>query len=146
MIRNDEPIIVEQTFHASIDTVWKSITEIDLMRQWYFDSIPSFKPEIGFETQFNVESGDKNFLHLWKVIEVVPLKKIAYNWKYDGIPGDSFVAFELFKKNDLTMLRLTHQIMESFPEDIPEFSRENGVEGWTFFIRKSLKDFLEKNY
>ena len=146
MIRNDEPIIVEQTFHASIDTVWKSITEIDLMRQWYFDSIPSFKPEIGFETQFNVESGDKNFLHLWKVIEVVPLKKIAYNWKYEGIPGDSFVAFELFKKNDLTMLRLTHQIMESFPEDIPEFSRENGVEGWTFFIRKSLKDFLEKNY
>ena len=146
MIRNDEPIIVEQTFHASIDTVWKSITEIDLMRQWYFDSIPSFKPEIGFETQFNVESGDKNFLHLWKVIEVVPLKKIAYNWKYDGIPGDSFVAFELFKQNDLTMLRLTHQIMESFPEDIPEFSRENGVEGWTFFIRKSLKDFLEKNY
>ena len=146
MIRNDEPIIVEQTFHASIDTVWKSITEIDLMRQWYFDSIPSFKPEIGFETQFNVESGDKNFLHLWKVIEVVPLKKIAYNWKYEGIPGDSFVAFELFKQNDLTMLRLTHQIMESFPEDIPEFSRENGVEGWTFFIRKSLKDFLEKNY
>ncbi len=146
MRKNDEPIIVEQTFNTSIDTVWNSITEIDQMHQWYFENIPSFKPEVGFETQFNVQSQDRNFLHIWKVTEVVPLKMIAYNWKYEGYPGDSFVVFELFKKNNLTKLRLTHQVQESFPEDIPEFSRESCVEGWTFFIRKSLKEFLEKNY
>jgi uncharacterized protein YndB with AHSA1/START domain len=146
MKKNDEPIVVEQTFQADADTVWKSITEIDLMRQWYFNTIPSFKPEVGFETQFNVESGGRSFLHLWKVTEIVPLKKIVYNWKYDGIPGDSFVVFELFRQNDMTTLRLTHQIKESFPDNIPEFSRESGVIGWTFFIRKSLKEFLQKNY
>ena len=146
MKKNDEPIIVEQTFNTSIDTLWKSITEIDQMRQWYFENIPSFKPEVGFETQFNVHSHDRTFLHMWSVTEVVPMKKLTYNWKYENYPGDSFVVFELFKENNMTKLRLTHQVQESFPEDIPEFSRESCVEGWTFFIRKSLKEFLEKNY
>ena len=146
MRKNDKPIIVEQTFNTSIDTVWNSITEIDLMRQWYFENIPSFKPEVGFETQFNVKSQDRNFLHMWNVTEVVPMKKITYNWKYEGYPGDSVVVFELFKQNNSTKLRLTHQVLESFPEDIPEFSRESGIEGWTFFIKKSLKEFLENNY
>jgi uncharacterized protein YndB with AHSA1/START domain len=146
MRKDDDPIIVEQTFHMSVETVWNSITKIGQMRQWYFENIPSFKPEVGFETQFNVQSKDRNFLHMWKVTEVVPLKKIIYNWKYEGYRGDSFVVFELFKQNNLTKLRLTHQVQESFPEDIPEFSRESGVAGWTFFIRKSLKEFLGKNY
>ena len=81
---------------------------------------------------------------MWKVTEVMPMKKITYNWKYDGLQGDSFVLFELFEENNSTKLRLTHQVTESFPEDIPEFKRESGVEGWTFFIKKSLRDFLEK--
>jgi len=145
MKKNEEPIIVEQTFNTSIDTVWNAITKIDQMRQWYFDSIPSFKPEVGFETHFNVQSQDRNFLHMWKVTEVVSMKKITYNWKYEGYAGDSFVLFELFEENNSTKLRLTHQVTVSFPEDIPEFLRESGVEGWTFFIKKGLKDFLKKN-
>jgi len=143
MRKNDEPVIVEQTFNTTIDTVWNSITEIGQMRQWYFENIPSFKPEVGFETQFNVQSQDRNFLHKWKVTEVVPLKMITYIWKYEGYPGDSFVVFELFKQDSLTKLRLTHQVRESFPGDIPEFSRESCVDGWNFFVRKSLKEFLE---
>ena len=142
MKKNEEPIVVEQTFNASVDTVWNAITGIDRMHQWYFNNIPSFNPEVGFETQFNVQSKDRNFMHLWKVTEVVPLKMLAYNWKYKGISGDSIVKFELFDVNNLTKLRLTHQVLEDFPDDIPEFKRESGVEGWTFFINKSLKEFL----
>jgi uncharacterized protein YndB with AHSA1/START domain len=146
MRKNDDPIIVEQTFNTSIDRVWSAITEIDQMRQWYFDNIPSFEPEVGFETQFNVQSQGRNFLHMWKVTEVVPLKMITYNWKYEGYPGDSFVVFELFEQNDLTKLRLTHQVQENFPEDIPEFSRASCLEGWTFLIKRSLDEFLERDH
>ena len=145
MRKDDEPIIVEETFNAAIATVWNAITEIVEMRQWYFENISSFKPEVGFKTQFNVISQDRNFLHLWEVTEVEPMTNIAYSWKYDGYPGDSFVVFELTRQNNLTKLRLTHQVMESFPEDIPEFTRESGVAGWTFFIKNSLKEYLEKN-
>ena len=113
------------------------------MRQWYFEYIPAFKAEVGFETQFNVHSQDRNFLHMWKVTEVLPNKMITYNWKYDSYPGDSFVVFELFDQGNLTKLRLTHQVQESFSEDFPEFTRQSCAEGWTFFINKSLKEFLE---
>jgi len=74
----------------------------------------------------------------------VPLTMLAYNWKYEDISGDSLAKFELFEENKLTKLRLTHQVLEDFPDDIPEFKRESGLEGWKFFIRKSLKEFLEK--
>ena len=141
----NEPIIVEQTFNTSINNVWNAITKVGQMKQWFFENIESFKPEVGFETQFNVQSQDRNFLHLWKLTEVVPMKKITYSWKYGGYPGNSFVTFELLEKNDQTKLRLTHKGTASFPEDIPEFSRESGVEGWNYLIRKSLKEFLGKS-
>lgn len=144
MKKTEEPIIVEQTFMASVETVWKSITEVHQMRKWYFNNIPSFKPEAGFETRFHVQSQNRKFLHIWKITEEIPLKKIAYRWKYEGYPGDSLAVFELFKQGNSTMLRLTHRVLEDFPEDIPEFSRESGVKGWEFLIQKNLKEFLEK--
>ena len=144
MRADDEPIVVEETFHTSIETVWRSITEIDYMRLWYFEAIPTFRAEVGFETQFNVRSEDRDFLHMWKVTEVVPMRKIAYDWRYEGYPGDSFVVFELFESDDATTLRLTHSVRESFPEDIREFTRESGHAGWEYFIKKRLKEHLEK--
>lgn len=139
---DDKPVVIEETFNETIKTVWKSITEVDRMRQWYFDNIPSFKAEVGFETQFCIESGERDFLHLWKVTDVEPLKKIAYDWSYDGYSGDSFVLFELFEQQDTTRLKLTHTVRESFPSDIPEFKRECCIAGWEYFIKKSLKKYL----
>ncbi|MDH3891847.1 MAG: SRPBCC domain-containing protein [candidate division Zixibacteria bacterium] len=140
---NDEPVVVEQTFNATVDTVWKAITEIDLMRQWYFENIPVFKAEVGFETQFNVTSEGRDFLHIWRVTEVVPLKKIAYTWKYDNYQGDAFVEFELFEQENSTKLRLTVNVLESFSEDVPEFTRESCIGGWEYFIGQRLKEYLE---
>ena len=144
MSNTDNPIIVEQTFDTSIERVWKAITEVDQMRLWFFENIGSFKPEAGFETQFNVQSNDRSFLHIWKLTEVVPGKKIIYNWKYGGHPGDSSVTFELFEQKNRTKLRVTHEGMESFPQEIPEFSRESCIGGWNYFIREKLMEFLEK--
>jgi uncharacterized protein YndB with AHSA1/START domain len=145
MKKNDEPIIVEQVFSAPIETVWTAITDIDHMRQWYFENIPAFKAEVGFETQFDVQSGERIFPHRWKITEVMPLKKRVYNWNFDGYPGDSFVVFELFKQNELTKLRLTLRVVETFPQDIPEFLRESCIGGWNFFLKERLKEFLEKD-
>jgi uncharacterized protein YndB with AHSA1/START domain len=144
MRKNDEPIVVEQVFQASTETVWDSITKVDQMRQWFFDNIPSFKPEVGFETQFMVRSGDRGFLHMWKVTVVIPKKKITSNWRYEGYQGDSLVTFELSEHDQVTKLRLTTQILEDFPQDIPEFRRESCVQGWEFFIQKNLREFLER--
>jgi len=142
MNETSEPIIVEQTFSTSIQNVWNAITQIDQMQQWYFENIGSFQPEVGFETEFNVESQGRNFLHQWKVTEVVPPKKITYDWRYGNYPGDSFVTFEIFEEENHARLRLTCVGIENFPGDVPEFTRESCTEGWNYFLKKRLVEYL----
>jgi uncharacterized protein YndB with AHSA1/START domain len=139
----DEPIIIEQAFNSSVKSVWDSLTDIKLMRNWYFENIPAFKPEIGFETQFEVQSNDRIFLHKWKVIEVQPLKQIKYTWVFEDYAGKSTSNFELCEQNNLTKLKLTVEVQENFPEDIPEFKRESCIEGWEYFINNRLKNYLD---
>ena len=95
MKKADEPIVVEQIFDTSKENVWDAITVLDQMKQWFFDNIDSFEPVAGFETRFVIKVEDRIFPHVWKLTEVVPLKRITYDWRYDGYPGSSIVVFEL---------------------------------------------------
>ncbi len=140
----DEPFVIERTFNASVEKVWKAITDKNEMKKWYFD-LAEFKPEVGFEFQFLGGTEEKKWLHLCKITEVIEQKRITYSWRYDGYAGISFVTFELFPDGINTRLKLTHAGLESFPVDIvPEFKKENFVEGWNYIIGTSLKDYLEK--
>ena len=114
------------------------------MKQWFFDNIASFEPTVGFKTRFVIQVEDRIFPHLWKLTEIVPMKKIVYDWRYEGYPGNAIVVFELIEEGNQTKLRLTYTVVEKFPDNIPEFTRESGIEGWSYFINKSLKQFLDK--
>jgi uncharacterized protein YndB with AHSA1/START domain len=138
-------IVIERTYNAPANKVWKAITDKDQMKQWYFD-IAAFKPEAGFEFQFYGEGkhGEK-FLHLCKVIEAIPGKKLTYSWRYEGYEGASFVTFELFGEGDKTRLKLSHKGLETFPVTAHnDFAKENFMEGWTYIIGKGLKEYVEK--
>ncbi len=140
---NDEPVIIERTFSARIEKVWKAITDKDEMEKWYFD-LEEFNPEVGFEFQFYAGDEKKQWLHVCKVTEVIPEKKLTYSWRYEGYTGISFVTFELFNEGEKTRLRLTHTGLESFPSDVPGLKKENFVAGWESIIGSSLKQFVEK--
>ncbi|MEM9293636.1 MAG: SRPBCC domain-containing protein [Acidobacteriota bacterium] len=139
---NAEPIIVEHLFNAPIDIAWKAITDEKQMRQWLFETIASFQPEVGFETQFDVECEGVIYPHLWKITEVIPGKKIVYDWRYGGYPGGSSVAWELSQIPGGTKLRFTQTGSETFPQDNPIFSRETGVAAWNYLIKESLHNLL----
>ncbi|HYJ64426.1 MAG TPA: SRPBCC domain-containing protein, partial [Parafilimonas sp.] len=49
---NNESFVIERTYNAPVNKVWKAITDRDLMQQWYFN-IAAFKPEVGFEFTFD---------------------------------------------------------------------------------------------
>jgi uncharacterized protein YndB with AHSA1/START domain len=141
------PVIIERTFNASAETVWKAITNVNDMKQWWPHLAPleSFKAEVGFETQFNIRNNEKDFLHIWKVTEVVPGKKITYDWKFGGNPGKSSVTFELSAEGKKTKLKLTHKGLETFlPESNPDLARGNFLMGWTS-VASSLGEFVEKS-
>ena len=144
MKKEEAPIVVEQDFDRSASDVWDAITKIGEMRKWFFENIPDFKPEEGFVTRFVVESGNRSFVHLWKVTEVDPQRKVVCNWKYEGLPGDSFVTFEVSGDEKSARLKVTALVQEDFPEDIPEFRRESCLGGWTHFIKDRLKAYLHQ--
>ena len=138
----DSPVIVEQLFEKPVNLVWKAITELDQMLLWYFDTIPDFKAEVGFTTQFNVKAPSRDFLHIWEVTEVIPQKKITYNWTFKDYDGSGDVTFELFEQNSQTLLRLTNIVIEDFDDAIPEFRRESCLAGWNYFIKDRLVSFI----
>jgi len=137
-----EAVVIERTFNAPVERVWKALTDVAQMRQWYFD-LKEFKPEVGFEFQFVVEHEGTTYDHRCKVTEVIPQKKLAYTWRYKGHEGDSLVTFELFADGDKTRLKLTHEGLDTFPKT-PAYARENFEKGWTQIIGSELKQFVEK--
>ena len=137
------PFIIERTFNAPIEKVWRAITDRDQMKQWYFD-LKEFKPEVGFEFEFEGGKDDRVYLHKCKITEVVEGKKLTYSWCYEGFEGISFVTFELFDEGSSTRLKLTHEGLETFPVNNPDFAKENFAEGWTYIIGTSLPSFVEK--
>ena len=137
------PIIVEQKFNKPLRTVWKAITEQPQMVRWFFTDIPEFMAEKGFETSFNVTANGRNFHHRWIILEAEAPNKITYHWSYSEIDGEGIVVFELEELPNGTMLRLTNTGLDSFPSDIPEFSRESCLGGWQYFIKGNLKNYLD---
>lgn len=138
----NNPIIIEQTFDAPPETIWHAITDARRMKHWYFPELPDFKPEAGFETRFVVNANGTDYAHIWKITEVQTGKKLAYNWEYSGYPGKTTLTWELIPEDSGTKLRLTHNGIESFPQDNRSFSRESCTAGWTHIICKSLKEYL----
>jgi len=143
MISTDPPVVVEHTFKTTMQKVWSAITDLDEMRQWYFDQLEDFRPEVGFKTQFVVQVEGRIFTHLWEVTQVKPLQKITYNWKFLEYPGSGDVTFELLPEQDYVMVRLVNNVIEDFPDNIPEFKRESCVQGWEYFIGQTLKEYLQ---
>jgi len=137
------PVIVERTIDAPVEIVWQAITDKDRMKEWYFN-LEDFRPEVGFEFRFPGQGRKgESYLHICKVTEVIPLRKLTYSWNYQGYEGMSKVTFELTEESNRTKLKLTHQGLETFPKH-PDFSPESFMEGWTGLIGTSLKNYLEK--
>jgi uncharacterized protein YndB with AHSA1/START domain len=138
-----EAVVIERTFAAPVARVWKALTDVGEIKQWYFD-LKEFKPEVGFEFEFIVEHEGMKYHHLCKITEVIPQRKLAYTWRYKGHEGNSLVTFELFADGNKTQLKLTHEGLETFPKT-PSFARKNFMEGWTQIIGSSLKEFVESD-
>lgn len=138
----NEPIVFERAYNAPVAKVWKAITDKNDMKQWYFD-IAEFKPVVGFEFSFVGENEGRKFVHLCKVVEVIPQKKLKHSWRYDGYEGNSFVTWELFEEGkNKTRVRLTHEGLETFPQN-KDFAKQNFVQGWTDILGVLLLDYVE---
>lgn len=142
---NSEPFVIERTFNAPAERVWKAITDKEQMKEWYFD-VSDFKAEIGFKFQFEgCDHDNVKYIHLCEVTEVVLQQKLSHTWIYAGYQGHSVVTWELFEEGDKTRVKLTHTGLETFP-NLPSFARESFAAGWTEIVGTSLSDHVETSF
>ncbi|MGN6212100.1 SRPBCC family protein [Parafilimonas sp.] len=137
-------VTVEKLYNAPVEQVWNALTDKEEMRKWYFN-VSDFKPEKGFEFSFAGQgSKGEEYVHACKVLEVIPNKKLQYSWVYKGYPGYSVVTFELFEEGNTTRLKLTHEGLESFAENGPDFAITSFNGGWNEIVNVMLEKFLAK--
>lgn len=148
MKSTDAPIVVKELFDCSPEKLWNAISKPVQMRAWFFENMPDFKAEVGFETRFDVTTEEGVvFPHIWKVTEAEPPRKLVVNWTYKGYEGAAEVCFEVLSTagDDTSSISVTAKALEDFRQDIPEFLRESAVAGWDFLIKERLKSFLDSN-
>lgn len=140
--KEDPPIVLQFNFDKNVKELWAAITEYSLMLHWYFDNIPNFKPVKGFQTQFVVQSEDRQFTHIWEVTSVVPYHSICYTWEYPEYTGKATVCFKINETAQGATLSLEVVVNQDFPDDIPEFKRESCIAGWNYFLGQNLTNYL----
>ena len=134
MNTSEPDVVVAADLPCSREQLWLALTEPDQMRAWFFNSIPDFKAQAGFATEFMVDAGERQFLHQWQVTEVAPAQKLVYRWRYGGYAGVGRSVFELSGDGASSHLRITFVVEEDFAADIPEFERDACLGGWQYFI------------
>ncbi|MBO9634667.1 MAG: SRPBCC domain-containing protein [Chitinophagaceae bacterium] len=137
-----QPLVVERTYQAPADRIWKALTNEDEMREWYFN-VSGFKPEVGYEFEFTGGTETEQWRHLCKVIAVDPGKMLKHTWRYDGYPGSSTVTWEIFDEGDKTRVRLTHEGLDTFPADKAEFNINNFKQGWNDILENMLRKYVQ---
>lgn len=131
---------LELVYNASLIKVWQTLTNIDLMKIWYFPQIKHFDLKVGNTFSF-VDDGS-TYKKDWRITKLENNRLMAHSWVYKGYPGYSEVIFELFQKGNMTDLRLTHTGLGSFPDDL-HFAYRRFERGWNMILGQNLRQCLE---
>ncbi len=128
-------------------TVWEYLTNSDLIAQWLMPN--DFQPIIGHHFMFRtrpVREMDFDGNVYCQVLEILPLKKLVYSWKFGPEPGkinlDSLVTWTLASKDRGTELNLVHSGLRD-PEDA--FAFRTMYEGWDENIKIKMQDLIIKH-
>lgn len=139
-------LIIETTLPHSPQHIWEALTDNAQMKEWYFN-LEHFEPSVGFEFEFEGKGNTgETYLHLCKVLEAIPTQKLKHTWVYQNIKGHSEICFELTETSEGTHVKLTHEGLEKFPQDHPDFARESFEKGWTQLIQHLLPEYLKKKH
>jgi uncharacterized protein YndB with AHSA1/START domain len=111
-----QQIVVDDVFPHAPETIWKTLTDGELMGRWLGMTPTGFEPVKGkrFTYQTTAAGAWDGVIHC-EVLEVIPNQRLAYAWKggHEGNAGygsrlDTVVTFTLSKAENGTQLSLVH--------------------------------------
>jgi uncharacterized protein YndB with AHSA1/START domain len=118
-------------------TVWEHLTNSDLLSQWLMKN--DFRPIPGHHFMFRtgpVPNMDFDGNIYCQVLEIQPLKKLSYSWKFGPAVGkivlDSIVSWTLMAKGQGTELSLVHSGLDEKEHTIAIQAMR---EGWDKNVR-----------
>ena len=142
-----KPDYVYVTYIATTpEKLWKALTEVDLMRQWWLDpkagcsraNVSDWKPGSGWKHQRMDGSGIVDIVG--KVLEHTPPSRLAFTWARPSEEADvskhSRVTFDIEPYTDkMVRLTVTHDELDE--------AMLKGISGGWPTVLSNLKTFLE---
>jgi uncharacterized protein YndB with AHSA1/START domain len=134
-------IVVEDDFPHSPATLWRVLTDGDLIARWIMKP-EGFRAEVGATFTFQTRpAGPWDGTILCKVLEVEPQRRLSYSWRGgDDANGDAYgsrldtvVTFTLAPIATGTRLRLVHSGFE-MPRNNVAF--QNMGQGWPTVLER----------
>ena len=132
---DSQAIIVDEILPHAPETVWKTLTNAELMARWLHMTPAGFAPVKG--TRFTYQTtpaGAWDGTIQCEVLEVIAEQRLSYAWRSgdDSNSGygsrlDTVVTFTLSKAENGTRLRMVHSGF-MLPKNETAFSSMNG--GW----------------
>lgn len=129
-----QEIVVDEVFPHAPETIWKTITNGDLIARWLMRPT-GFEPVKGNYFMFQTTpAGEWDGIIHCQVLEVVPNERLVYAWKGGhesnvgyGARLDTVVTLSLSKVENGTRLRLVHS---GFVMPKNDTAFKNMSEGW----------------
>jgi len=111
-----QQIVVDDVFPHAPETIWKTLTDGELMGRWLGMTPTGFEPVKGRRfTYQTTAAGAWDGVIQCEVLEVIPNQRLAYSWRggHEGNTGygsrlDTVVTFTLSKTENGTRLSLVH--------------------------------------
>jgi uncharacterized protein YndB with AHSA1/START domain len=134
-----QEIVVDEVFPHAPETIWKTLTNGELMGRWMM-APTGFEPVEGKHFTFQTTpAGAWNGTIHCQVLEVIPNERLVYAWKggHEGNVGygsrlDTVVTWNLSRVENGTRLRLVHS---GFVLPRNDTAYKNMSEGWKKVVR-----------
>jgi uncharacterized protein YndB with AHSA1/START domain len=130
-----QEIVVDEIFPHAPETIWRTLTDGELMARWLGMTPSGFAPEKGKRFTYQTTPGGAwdGVIHC-EVREAIPNERLVYSWKSGhaenvgyGAPLDTVVTFTLSRVANGTRLRAVHS---GFVLPGNEAAFKNMGEGW----------------
>jgi uncharacterized protein YndB with AHSA1/START domain len=135
-----QDIVVDEVFPHAPETIWKTLTNGELMGRWFM-APTGFEPTKGKHfTYQTTPAGEWDGVIHCQVLEVTPNKRLVYSWRggHDanvayGSRLETVVTWTLTKVDSGTRLRLVHS---GFRTPTNDFAFKGMSEGWPKVLQK----------
>lgn len=132
---NESTLTVSRTIHADKETIFKALTDQNVMGKWFFAGPDGWSAsvkstaKVGEEYKIDMHGENDTYTHTGVYKEIIPNEKIVFTWNSQAVQ-DTVVTITLSEKGDATEVTLVHEFMPN------KEMFENHTKGWTVILER----------